>query len=179
VNRVSSLLVLALVTALSASAAAHADDGAAGRLVVVGEDGEAATLSAQDLAALPHIDASVAHDGRIEAFSGVLLSDLLKRVNAPLGKDLRGPALSDVVIVTASDGYTVALALSDLEPSIRPTRVILADRSGAGAPLDAKEGPFRLVVDGDLKPARAARGVIRVELRRLAPLKPTSGAAPR
>lgn len=142
-------------------------------LTLVGEDGKASALSAAELSALPHVGASVSHDGKTLSFRGVLLPEVLKRVKAPSGKDLRGPALSDVVIVTASDGYTVALALSDLEPSIRPTKVILADQDSEGVRLGANDGPFRLVVDGDLKPARSARNVVRIELRRLGAVSPS------
>ena len=123
-------------------------------------------LTLKDLAALPQEAASITHEGKTAAFKGPLLTEVLKRVGAPLGPALRGPALSDVVIVTASDGYTVALALSDLEPSIRPGKAVLADAMADGAPLGA-DGPLRLVVDGDLKPARSARNVIAIELRRL------------
>ena len=124
-------------------------------------------MSALDLNSLPRASATITHEGKTYGFKGVLLADVLKRVNAPLGKDLKGPALSDVVIVTAKDGYTVALALSDLEPSIRSATVILADATAQTLPLGDKDGPFRLVVDGDLKPARSARNVVSIEVRRL------------
>jgi len=42
----------------------------------------------------------------------------------------------------------------------------LADQAD-GKPLDPKEGPFRLVVDGDLKPARSARSVVEIDLKHL------------
>ena len=153
---VAALLLLA---APAASAAPTA-------LVLAGEDGREQAVTAAEIKALPHVDARVTHEGKVMAFRGVLLSDLLKTVAAPLGKEMRGPALADVVIVTAADGYVATLALSDLEPSIRATRVVLADGGADGAALD-KDGPYRLVVDGDLKPARAERNVVRIEVRRL------------
>ena len=165
---VRRLPILSFALAAVVLAAAPNARGQAGpaSLSVTGEDGKAVVLTLADLAALPQEAASIAHDGKITGFKGPLLTEVLKRVGAPLGPALRGPALSDVVIVAASDGYVVALALSDLEPSIRPGKAILADAMADGAPLGA-DGPFRLIVDGDLKPARSARNVVAIELRRL------------
>ena len=148
---------------LVAASAAHAQTTT---VSLVGEDGVVKAVTAKDLSALPQADATISHEGKPYGFRGPLLSDVLKAVNAPLGKEMRGPALSDIVIVTAADGYVVTLALSDLEPSIRATKVLMAAAMADGAPL-AKDGPFRLVIDGDLKPARSERGVARIELRRI------------
>jgi hypothetical protein len=151
--------------ALFIATAAHA---APAEFVLVGEDGKATTVTAAQIKALPHHSATLTHEGKTMGFSGPLLSEVLERVNAPLGTAMRGGALSDVVIVTASDGYVVSLALSDLEPSIRPSTVILADETAEHGALD-KDGPFRLVIDGDLKPARSERNVVKIEVRRLGP----------
>jgi len=135
-------------------------------VTVTGEDGKILTLGVRDLDALPQASATISHDGKIYGFKGALLYDVLRKAGAPLDKEMRGAALSDVVILTAADGYVVTLALSDLEPSIRPGKIILADATAEGAPLD-KDGPFRLVIDGDLKPARSERSVVSIEVRRL------------
>jgi hypothetical protein len=156
------LLFLALAPLATASAALAAP----AVVTVTGEDGKTLALSAQDLDALPQASASIRHDGKTYGFKGALLYEVLKKVGAPLEKEMRGAALSDVVVLTATDGYTVTLALSDLEPSIRPGKIILADSTAEGAPLD-KDGPFRLVIDGDLKPARSERNVVAIEVRRL------------
>jgi hypothetical protein len=49
---------------------------------------------------------------------------------------------------------------------MRNERVILADRMD-GAPLDSDHGPFLLVVEGDLRPARAVRMVSSIRLERI------------
>ncbi len=152
-----------LLAALSPAPSAAA---APATLIVSGEDGQTRTLSEKDLDALPQASATITHEGKTYGFKGPLLGEVVKLVGAPLGPAMRGPALSDVVIVTAADGYVVSLALSDLEPAIRAGKTILADATMDGAPLD-KDGPFRLVVDGDLKPARSERNVIAIEVRRL------------
>jgi len=158
----ASLLLIALAT-LALPMTARAAQAA---VTVTGEDGKSVTLSSQDLDALPQANASISHQGTIYGFKGALLYAVLKKVGAPLDMEMRGAALSDVVIVTAADGYVVTLALSDLEPSIRPGKIILADATADGAPL-GKDGPFRLVIDGDLKPARSERSVVSIEVRRL------------
>jgi hypothetical protein len=126
----------------------------------------AARLTAAEFAALPHQSVSVIWHGRPATYEGVLLGDLLQRVGAPRGEAVRGPALASVIIVTADDGYRVVLGLADTERSINVNRIVVADRQ-AGQPLAGEDGAFRLVVEGDLKPARSARQVRRIEWRRL------------
>ena len=46
------------------------------------------------------------HDTTIE-YDGVLLRDVLEKAGAPLGKGLRGKALSTYVLKTARDDYAV------------------------------------------------------------------------
>jgi len=133
---------------------------------LTGLDGHPQTLTLSDLAALPHDVVTLASEhGPPKRYEGVPLTLLLQRVGAPTGKTLRGPALADLVLVSASDGYRVVLALADTDPGMTSRKVLLADRAD-GAPHPPNEGPFRLVVEGDLRPARSARMVtaIRVEV---------------
>jgi hypothetical protein len=75
--------------------------------------------------------------------------------------------MADVIEVGAADGYHVALALAEADSLMRgEDQVFLADRC-AGAPMPAPEGPFRLVVVGDKRPARSARQVTSITLLRL------------
>lgn len=121
--------------------------------------GQARTISAAELAAMPHQTVTLrSEDGTPVRYEGVPLSLLLQSIGAPTGKALRGPDMADVVIVSAADGYRVALSLADTDPSIRGEAVVLADRAG-GAVLSARDRPFRLIVEGDKRPARAERMV--------------------
>lgn len=81
-------------------------------------------------------------------------------------KALGGREMADVVLVTGADGYQVALGLAEADPGTRPNRIIIADRVD-GAPLGPKDGPFKLVIEGDLRPARGARMVTGLTLIRL------------
>jgi hypothetical protein len=129
-------------------------------------DGPARTLTADEIAKLPHVQLTLSEHGAKAVYDGVPLSELTRMAGAPQGEALRGPALAQVVLVSAADGYRVALALAETDPAMRADRVVLADRRD-GKPLDAHEGPFRLIVEGDKRPARSARNVISIELRPL------------
>ena len=138
-------------------------------VAVTGLDGKTVQLASTDLAALPHQPVTLQLEGgKSEACEGVPLSLILARVGAPQGKALRGPEMADVVEVGAADGYRVALALAETDPVMRGDKIFLADRCG-GAALGAGEGPFRLIVVGDGRPARSARQVTSISVRRLPP----------
>jgi hypothetical protein len=91
---------------------------------------------------------------------------VLAKVGAPAGKAIRGIELSDVVVIEARDGYKVVLDLAGIDSEMRTERVILADRMD-GSALDANVGPFQLVVEADLRPARAVRMVSAIRLVRV------------
>jgi hypothetical protein len=140
---------------------------APGSIRIAGLSGQSETLSAAEIAKLPHAHVALTHNDVATDYSGPLLSDLLRDVGAPLGVRLHGSGVNDVVFVTAADKYRVVLTLAEVDPGFhRGAKVILADLAD-GKPLSAKEGPFRLVVDGDLKPARSAYGVVAIELKHL------------
>lgn len=122
-------------------------------------------LSPADFKALPHISITVhnAHSNTDETYSGVPLADLLAKVNAPLGKELRGIALTHPILATGSDGYQVVLALAEIDPEFHTGTVLVADGMN-GQPLDSKSGPFKLVVTEDKRPARWVRNLISIEV---------------
>ena len=135
-------------------------------LTVTGLDGQSKHLAAADLMGMPRAKAELKReDGSVVRYEGVALVDLLKSVGAPSGHALKGPEMADVVVVAAKDGYRVALGLTDVDPGFEARPVILADRED-GAALPPAEGPFRLVVQGDGRPARSARMVTAITLER-------------
>ncbi|MBL8551541.1 MAG: molybdopterin-dependent oxidoreductase [Hyphomonadaceae bacterium] len=171
-------LILAAALALSAACAtvqpappahehAAATTPANDSVLLVGPSGQS-NLTRADLATMPRKTIRMSIHGADHVFEGVALTDILARVGAPSGQSLRGPALASVVLVTSRDDYRVALSLAETDAGIRTTGVILADTMD-GAPISAEDGPFRLIVEGDLRPARSARMVTRIEVRTLAP----------
>ena len=133
-------------------------------LTLSGPDGQSATLSGADIAALPHVKLTVTIEGKTTTYDGVPLTQLLARVGAPSGKALRGPALRDVVLVSGRDGYAAAIALAETDPGFRKDQVLLADRAD-GQPLAATAGPYRLVVEGDQRGARCVRMVSSIAVK--------------
>jgi hypothetical protein len=129
-------------------------------------DHKSVVLSAADLKAVPHISVTIhnPHTNADETYSGVRLADLLAKVGAPLGSELRGKALASYVVATGSDGYKAVLALGEIDPGFHPGEVLVADTMD-GKPLDAHSGPFKLVVTEDKRPARSVRNLVSIELK--------------
>lgn len=155
-----TLLLAVCLAGLSTTAFAQS-------LVLKGPAGQTATLTAAELKGLPRTSFTFDAHGEKHVYEGPLLIDVLAKVGTPTGKAIHGPEMADVVLVKAQDGYQVAFGLAELDPGTRPNRIILADRAD-GAPLAGKDGAFKLVVEGDLRPARSARMITEVEVLRLA-----------
>ena len=132
-----------------------------------GPTGQSASLTVADLAGLPRVSVAFDSHGEKHVYEGPLLIDVLAKVGTPTGKAIHGPEMASVVLVKAQDGYQVAFGLAELDPGTRANRVILADKAD-GAPLGGKHGTFKLVAEGDLRPARSARMVSEIEVLRLA-----------
>ncbi|AHX13883.1 molybdopterin-binding protein [Dyella jiangningensis] len=125
--------------------------------------GQVLPLNASVLAGLPHIDViAAAHDEAPSTWRGVSLVDLLLRAGVALDKPLRGRDLASSVRVTAADNYQIVFALSDLDPTLGHGQVLLVEQRN-GKPLD-KDGPYRLLVPGDKRPARWVRNVTSIEV---------------
>jgi len=161
IPHLAGMLAAALLT-LAAAPAMAADP-----LSLTGLAGQRLTLTADEFAALPHVTLTVSVEGKTSTYQGVPLTQLLQRVGAPTGKSLHGAELADVVVINARDGYVVALALAETDPTMRGQQIILADRAD-GKPLNDASGPYRLVVQGDLRGARSARMVTTIAVVRVA-----------
>ena len=137
-----------------------------GTLSIQTKSGQPEILNAANFRALPHKTVTFhnAHTNADEIYSGVPLTDLLAKYGAPTGKDLHGKPLSDYLVATGSDGYKAVLALAETYLSFHPGEVIVADAMD-GKSLDAKEGPFKLVVTEDKRPARCVHNLVSIELR--------------
>jgi hypothetical protein len=125
-----------------------------------------AEVSATEIKAMPRVSVTIhnPHTNADEIYSGVRLADLLTRMGAPLGSELRGEALANYIVATGSDGYQAVLAIGEVDPSFHPGEVLVADTMN-GEPLDAHSGPLKLVVTEDKRPARSVRNLTTIELR--------------
>jgi DMSO/TMAO reductase YedYZ molybdopterin-dependent catalytic subunit len=153
------LLVILLGQVFATAPAALAQAAAAApELRIGGAVPTPLVLTLGDLKKMPRKTLSVVnpHDQKKETYEGVLLEDLLQRAGVAHGEHLRGAAMATYVIAEADDGYRVVFSLAELDSGIVDSEVIVADTMD-GAPLAAKQGPFRLVAPHEKRPARWVR----------------------
>jgi DMSO/TMAO reductase YedYZ molybdopterin-dependent catalytic subunit len=103
-------------------------------------------------------------DGGNHTYSGVVLATILQKAGATLGKDLKGENLAKYVWVEAADGYQVVFALAELDSSFTDRTIILANMMD-GKPLAAGDGPFRIIVQDEKKPARCIKQVTGIKVQ--------------
>jgi DMSO/TMAO reductase YedYZ molybdopterin-dependent catalytic subunit len=136
-------------------------------LTVAGDVSSPMQLRADDLSKMPRETVSVQEeDGTTVQYEGVPLREVLVRAGAPLGKDLRGKALSTYVLAKAHDGYQVVFGLAEVDASFANETILVADKRD-GKPLFGYQGPFRLVCPKDKAGARSVRMLETLELVRL------------
>lgn len=75
-----------------------------------------------------------------------------------LENEVKNHELGFAVFVRGRDGYTVCFSLGELSPEVGRRQVWLALEVD-GKPLSGKEGPIRLLVPEDGKPARWTYGI--------------------
>lgn len=170
-RRLASLLCLA--TTLSTSPATIAQQApqttsANATLDLSGPDGHHISLLADALQSLPRQTVQVrnAHTGATETYQGVELAQLLTRIDAPLGAKLHGKMLTMYVVAEGADKYRVLYSLAEVDPAFHSGTVIVADQEN-GQPIDAKDGPFKLVNTEDKRPARWVRNLVSIQLGQL------------
>lgn len=130
-------------------------------------DGSSVSLSAAQLASLPRVQGRATAHGNSFTYEGSDLRAVLRLAGITPVDSLRGAQLRRVVIFVGADGYSALIALSDLDASIGGRRGILVDRED-GKPLHAERGPRRVIIEGDQRPSRWVRQVVRVEVRDVA-----------
>lgn len=145
-----------LALGLSLSVQAQTDG-----VAVVRPDGTSVALSTERLMGLPRTAFTASAHDKAQRFEGSDLRDVLAAAGVDQTKELRGTQLRRLVSVHASDGYVVVFALAELDASIGDKRVYLVNRA-EGAALASDEGPWRLVVPADRRPARWSRQVVRI-----------------
>jgi tungstate transport system substrate-binding protein len=122
-------------------------------------------LTREKLAAMPHHDLQVKdRRGEVVAYSGIGLQDVLHEAGITFGgAHSNSDVLSLCVIVEAADGYRAVFSLAELDAELTGRSVLLADGRD-GAALNDVEGPLRIIVPDDSRPARWVRRVIEIRL---------------
>lgn len=122
-------------------------------------------LTAAVLAAMPRTTVSARDkQGTVHSYTGVALAEIFKKAGVTTGAHLRGKNMSKYVLVSCADGYKVLFSLAELDSAFTDRVVILADRMD-GKPLPAANGPFRIIVPGDKRPARDCYKVQSITIR--------------
>ena len=132
--------------------------------VIVGPTGKTLVVTPQVLADLGRAEATMINHSVSHTYEGVRLTELLRLVGAPTGARIHADADRDYLVVTGGDGFRAIFSLAETDSSVQHHAVILADHMD-GAPLIAHDAPYRIVVDGDQKPARSVYAVSRIEVR--------------
>jgi hypothetical protein len=161
-------LLLCFVCVHPAIASAQASPTAASTVDLISSDGHHVALTEDSMESMPQKTAHIQnpHSGTDETYQGVELSLLLARLDAPLGTKLHGQALAMYVVAEGTDHYRAVYSLAEVDPAFHSGTVIVADRMN-GRPLDAKNGPFKLVNTEDKRPARCVRNLVSIQLKSL------------
>ncbi len=125
------------------------------------------TLSAADLVALPQSDVRVTyltgHGPEEAVYSGVSLWSLLEKAGVgALLKDKKARA-AHMVMLTASDGYRVAIAIGEIDPDLEGKPAMVALKRD-GKAIEAKD-LFRIALPGDKHGARNMHALTHIEVQ--------------
>jgi DMSO/TMAO reductase YedYZ molybdopterin-dependent catalytic subunit len=132
--------------------------------VIVGPTGKTLVVTPALLADLDRAEATMINHSVAHTYEGVRLTEILRLVDAPTGARIHADADKDYLVVTGGDGFRAVFSLAETDRSVQRHAVILADRMD-GAPLLAHDAPYRIVVDGDQKPARSVYAISRIEVK--------------
>jgi hypothetical protein len=152
-------LILALV--LLCCVSAHAAEPATVSVALA--DGHQVELSPSLLAKVPRQTVSATAHGKTASYEGYDLRAVLAAAGVAPIEAIRGKRLGGYVVVAAADGYKVVFGLGELDSTLGNRLILLADRAD-GKPLAPNDGPWRLVVPGDQRPARWERQVISIRV---------------
>lgn len=136
-------------------------------LRIDGAVSQALTLSASDVATLPQSDVRVTyltgHGPEEAVYSGVPIWLLLQKAGLEaLLKDKKARA-AHMVMLTAEDGYRVAIAIGEIDPDLEGKTVIVALKRD-GKAIDVRE-LFRIALPGDRHGARNLHGLRHIEVQ--------------
>ncbi len=129
--------------------------GSAAQLTVSGDIPTPRTITADDLTHMTRRSATLdeRNAGKV-TYERVPLYEILRKAGVPIGKELRGKALAAYVVATGKDGYQVVFSVGELNPELANTTAIIADNR-KGKPLPEGQGPLRILVPEDKRPARS------------------------
>ena len=135
-------------------------------------------LRLSDLQSFPRVTVTTnAQAGKgslgVHTYGGVLLYDLLQKAQIVTDPTRKNDVLRKVVMVTGTDGYSIAIALGEILPRFANKKVLIAYEQD-GKSLPQAEGFVRLIVPGDTFAGRYVSNIATIAVRTAGPL-PTLG----
>lgn len=130
----------------------------------IGGTGTSTTLSVSDLSKLPQKTGKAKDHGTSATFEGALLTDVLRKVDLPLGEKFDSTCASYYLIAEAQGGYDAVFAWAELDSTFMNKSVYVVTKRN-GKPLSNKDGPFQLLVPGEKRPARGLRQLTALSIR--------------
>ncbi len=123
------------------------------------------TLTPEVMHKLPRhtLDAKNEHDPTAHSYSGVYLTDVLQMAGVPSGHDLRGAALKTYILVEARDNYAVVFSIAETDAGFTNKIELVADEID-GKPFAAEQGPLKLIVPDEKRPARWIRQISAIKV---------------
>lgn len=144
-----------------AAPAPSAIGGAASGVAVYGAVDQPMRFDVASLKALPTTTLTVG-GGTYTGTSLWTLLNTVTRIDSRNSPQKKYPTLRMAAVATAADGYSVLLALGEIDPTFGNRNVLLA-YSVDGQPLD-RSGPIRLVVAGDDKTGRSVSNLESIQV---------------
>ncbi|MGD0416405.1 MAG: molybdopterin-dependent oxidoreductase [Terriglobales bacterium] len=141
----------------------HAALASCQQLTVQNESGKQTVLVRAEIEALPHVKVTTGASGSSATFEGVSLKALLERAGVGFAESMKGKRMASCLLVEAADGYRVVIALPEIDPAFTDKQIVLAFLKD-GKPLDAKEGPYRIVIPDEKRMARWVRQVTTLKI---------------
>jgi Oxidoreductase molybdopterin binding domain len=131
-------------------------------VAVAGQVQHPMTLTVADLQKLPATTVPISFmtdKGQESAsYTGALLLTVIGNA-APIDGPGKNAKLRHTYLVTASDGYAVALSQGEIDPNFEGKSVILAYQK------DGKPTGIRLIIPGDKHGGRAVRDVVKIDVQ--------------
>jgi hypothetical protein len=133
------------------------------QLTIQTEGGKQTVLARSDIESLPHVKVATHGSENNATFEGVALKTVLEKGGVELGPSMRGKRLASCLLVEAADGYSAVIALPEIDPDFTDKQIVLAFLQD-GKPLDAKAGPYRIVIPDEKRMARWVRQVTTLKI---------------
>jgi len=133
------------------------------QLTIETETGKQTVLGRADLESLARTKVTTGGSDAPATFDGVTVKAVLERAGVEFGESLKGKRLAYCLLVEAADGYRVVIALPELDPAFTDKQILLAFLRD-GQPLDAKDGPYRIVIPEEKRKARWVRQVTTLKI---------------